>query len=200
MHYTVYMYAEASGQVAVLPSYIAYRSAILENTITDSCTQYPSTTAPVPQGVDPTQYVQCSQPTTITDTMTNPPFYVLAEGPGQILFVFSSPINLTSISIHYQFNATYALAKLRLYAVPGDFEAWSTIDTQFSGFSEPIDEVLFSVDQESGLRSVTRTNLQWETSRVLLRKLEDTKTYLFAISEVMFQAYLPPTTGKHQCL
>ncbi len=151
---------------------------------------YPSDT-PVPQGVTPTEFVQCSQPTTITDNNVGPPFYVAAESPGQILFVFPRAVNLSSITISYQFNITYALAKLRLYAVPDDFDAWDSINS-FSGQSEPIDEITFTTGQEEGLRDMSITDLQWVTSRVLLRKLEDTKDYLFAMSEVRFQEFIPP--------
>ncbi len=144
--------------------------------------------------MDPTEFVQCSQPTAITDNNTGPPFYVVAEAPGQILFVFPRAVNLSSISISYQFNATYELAKLRLYSVPDNFDAWDTINS-VSGPSEPIDAIAFSPREEEGIREVSITDLQWDTSRVLLLKLEDTKDYLFAMSEVSFQEFISPNSG-----
>ena len=180
--------AHKHAERQVFPGTISYQSSNFDHTVTDSCTPYPSNTS-APQGINPTEYVRCNHPTTITDDNTGPPFYIWGEAPGHLLLEFPTPTNFSSIMIYYQYNATYALAKLRIYAVPDSFSVWDLPDNSYE--SRGFDEVRPGVGVD-GLRELPDPAvppIQFVTSKVLIDKLEDTKTFLFAFSEVAFQEY-----------
>ena len=142
--------------------------------------------------VDPTQYVHCNQPTTITDSNTDPPTYIWGEASGKLLFIFSTEIIFENITIYYISNTTdQGRPKLRFHAVPDNFQVW---DTPNSHQSEVFDEIIPG-GEEVGVRKVPNSNdgiMTFNTSRVLIEKLVETKTYDFFISEVEFNRFCTP--------
>ena len=160
------------------PIRLSYQTSNFNHQVTDNCTTYQ------------TQYTQCSQPTIITDGITEPPFYIWGEAPGQLLFEFPTTVNFSSITIHFQYNAMYAQPKLRFYAVPDTFNVGD--DPSGQGYDTRVfDEVGLGVGND-GIRQLPGAGtqrVQFVTTKVLIRKLEDTKEFLFAITEVAFQEF-----------
>lgn len=156
----------------------------------DNCTPYPPSITSDSE-MDPTQHIRCTHPTRLTDSNTGPntytedtaaDVYISGNNPEQILFIFSTPVSITAINILYYSNTEdQGHPKIRIYAVPEDFNVWDTADSSCPSIF--IDEAPPG-SEETGLRNVTR-EAGFETTRVLLTKSES-KNYNFVISEVEF--------------
>ena len=99
----------------------------------------------------------------------------------QLLFIFPTRVNLTTITLHYYSGNTRSLPTLRLSAVPDDFDVWDAVSASYSR----ADIAAVPPDGEpAGLRNVS-VNLDFmNVMKVLLYK--SSSSYMFAASEVEF--------------
>ena len=98
----------------------------------------------------------------------------------QLLFIFPTRVNLTTITLHYYSDNIRGLANLRFYAVPNDFDVWDAPVTSY-GF-EDITPVPPGGEPQ-GLRSVS-INFNYTTTKVLMYRSRS--DFQFAVSEVEF--------------
>ena len=138
--------------------------------------------------------------------------------PRQLLFIFPTRVNLTTITLHYYSDSQRGLPRLRFYAAPDDFDVW---DTPYG--SRYADIAAVPPGAESAGRRNVSINVNFSTSKILMVKLGS--TYKLAVSEVEFinstgmlsdlnqtivstitiihfpstqQVHLPPTRSLHQ--
>ena len=108
-------------------------------------------------------------------------YYVwLAGSDKQLLFIFSTRVSLTTITLHYYSDSVQGLPKLRFYVVPDDFMIWSASTTGYPRAdltSVPPD------GEPAGHRNIS-ISVNLNTKKVLMLKLST--TIAFAISEVEF--------------
>jgi hypothetical protein len=67
---------------------------------------------------------------------TSTSYYVWTSGSAeQLLFIFSTRVSLTTITLHYYSDSIRGLSRLRFYAVPDEFDIWDipTLGTPFVG-------------------------------------------------------------------
>ena len=99
----------------------------------------------------------------------------------QLLFIFPTRVNLTTITLYYLGNNVRGLPSLRFWAVPDDFDIWDEPTTHYSY----VDVAAVPPDEEpSRLRNISINSIQVTTKKVLLNKFSS--TYSFALSEVEF--------------
>ena len=85
-------------------------------------------------------------------------YYVSNAGSSsQLLFIFPTRVNLTTITLHYYSDSHKGLPRLRFYAVPNDFEVWNA----------PI--ASYSRGEPAGRRNVS-VNVNFSTKRILMYK------------------------------
>ena len=97
----------------------------------------------------------------------------------QLLFIFSTRVNLTTITLHYYSNNALGLPKLRFWSVPNDFEIW---DAPTASYSYVEVAAMPPGGVPAGRRNVS-VDFYFNTKKVLLRF---SNTYAFAVSEVEF--------------
>jgi len=164
---------------------VSYVADSFEHPLESNCSPYQT----APDGVSPGDYIQCTGATLVTDSNTEPPFYTWGEPPGAMLFDLGGQRNLSSVRVFFVHNSTLGQAKLRIWSVPDDFEIWNWDDDKSAYSSTPLDEVL----PDSGVNEISQAPAVGEppvtliSTRVLVHKLEDTKNYRFALTEVQFQ-------------
>ena len=96
----------------------------------------------------------------------------------QLLFIFPTRVNLTTITLHYRSGNGRGLSKLRFLAVPDDFDIW---DAPTGGYIEVA--AVPPGGEPAGRRNVS-VDLYFNTRKVLLYKYSN--SYAFAVSEVEF--------------
>ena len=103
----------------------------------------------------------------------------------QLLFIFPTRVNLTTITLHYYSTSVRGLPRLRFWAVPDDFDVW---DAPTSGYSH-VDVVAVPPSGEpAGHRNVSITYYHYiSTSKLLLVKFAS--SYPFQVSELEFLCY-----------
>ena len=98
----------------------------------------------------------------------------------QLLFIFPTRVNLTTITLHYYSDNTKGLSRLRFFAVPDDFDVWAAPRANYSR----VDIAAVTPDEEpAGLRNVS-INVNFTTKKILMVKFSS--SYTFAVSEVEF--------------
>ena len=140
-------------------------------------------------GVYTEAYIHCDgTPLRLTDSdigsqqYTNADYYVWTAGPGnsQLLFIFSTRVHLTTITLHYFSTSTRGLPRLRFYAVPDDFDVWDAPTTSYS----PAEVAEVPPGEEpAGHRNVS-VGFNVTTLKLLMFKFSS--SYTFAVSEVEF--------------
>ena len=103
-----------------------------------------------------------------------------ASGTRQLLFIFPTRVDLTTITLHYYSDSQRGLPRLRFYAAPDDFNVWDTPpgDNRYADIAAvPPGEEL------AGRRNVS-INFNFSTQKILLVKIGS--TYKLAVSEVEF--------------
>ena len=111
-------------------------------------------------------------------------YYVWTGGSrSQLLFIFPTRVNMTTITLHYYTDSVRGLPRLRFYAVPDGFDIW---DAPTSSYNY-VDVVSVPPDEEPvGRRNITiATTLN--TKKVLMYKF--TSSFAFAMSEVEFSVF-----------
>ena len=113
-------------------------------------------------------------------------YYVWNAGSlsSQLLFIFPTGVNLTTITLHYYSDKVRGLpCRLRFFAVPDDFDVWDALTASY-GF-EDITLVLPG-GEPAGQRSVS-INFNFTTTKVLMYKSKS--GFMFSVSEVEFFIY-----------
>ena len=98
----------------------------------------------------------------------------------QLLFIFPTRVNLTTITLHYYNDSQRGLPRLRFYAAPDDFDIWNTPP----GTSRYVDIAAVSPGAESAGRRNVSINVNFNLRKILMVKLGS--TYKLALSEVEF--------------
>ena len=107
-------------------------------------------------------------------------YYEWGKGTTQLLFIFSTRVNLTTITLHYYSGGQYSLPSLTFYAVPDNFYVWN--NATFGNYtfvtltSEP------QADLGSKSRRNVSVNVNFNTKKVLMVK--ERSGFNFAVSEV----------------
>ena len=103
-----------------------------------------------------------------------------ATGPRQLLFIFPTRVNFTTITLHYYSDSQRGLPRLRFYAAPDDFDIWDTPP----GNSRYVHIAAVPPGAESAGRRSVNINVNFNTRKILMVKI--TSTYQLAVSEVEF--------------
>ena len=109
-------------------------------------------------------------------------YYVWNAGSShQLLFIFPTRVNLTTITLHYYSDNGKGLPRLRFFAVPDDFDVW---DAPLASYSR-LDIPAVPPDGEP----VGRRNVSVNFDVMNIQKIPMVKfisSYIFAVSEVEF--------------
>ena len=105
-------------------------------------------------------------------------YYVWYAGTSsQLLFIFPTRVNLTTITLHYYSDNTRGRPGLRFFAVPDDFEVWEAL----SGSYGRVDIAAVPPGEEPAGRRNVSVNVNFITKRILMYRYSGTS---FALSEV----------------
>ncbi len=97
-----------------------------------------------------------------------------------LLFIFLTRVSLTTITLHYYSDSVRGLPRLRLYAVPDNFEVWDAPTTSTPYVDVPS---VPPSGEPAGRRNVS-INVNFNTKKVLMYKYSS--SFVFAGSEVEF--------------
>ena len=106
-----------------------------------------------------------------------------AGSSSQLLFIFPTRVNLTSITLHYYSDNIRGLPRLRFYAVPDDFDVW---DGPAGSYSRVDIAAVSSGGEPAGRRNVS-VNVNFNTNKILMYKYGSVN--VFAMSEVQFISF-----------
>ena len=104
--------------------------------------------------------------------------------PRQLLFIFPTRVNLTTITLHYYSDSQRGLPRLRFYAAPDDFDVWDTPP----GNSRYADIAAVLPGEGSAGRRNVSINVNFSTTKILM--MIRGSTFQFAVSEVEFFTYM----------
>ena len=150
------------------------------------------TTETVDVAGSPERYTHCNgTQLRLTDSELGPDksinnslYYQWGKGTTQLLFIFSTRVNLTTITLHYYSGGqNNGLPPLMLYyAVPDNFYVWN--NATFGNYT--FVRVTAGPPADSGSRGRTNVsvNVNFNTKKVLMVK--DRSNFMFAISEVEY--------------
>ena len=172
----------------VLPSEYAYHPNTLHRSegTSANCRNY--SPRGEKQSIHPEDYIHCDgTQLELVDSIFGSEEYVEGDyyvwpagSSSQLLFIFLTKVNLTTITLHYYSDNIRGLPRLRFLAVPDDFEVW---DAPTSSYSH-VDVAAVPPDEEpAGHRNVS-VGFEINTKKILLVKLSS--TFSFALSEVEF--------------
>ena len=100
----------------------------------------------------------------------------------QLLFIFPTRVNLTTITLHYYSDSIRGLPRLRFYAVPDYFDVW---DAPHAHYSYVDVAAVPTGGESSGQRNVSiNYNIFVDTYKILLVKFSS--SFSFTMSEVEF--------------
>ena len=111
-------------------------------------------------------------------------YYLWNAGPSgsQLLFIFLTRVNLSTITLHYYSDNQRGLPRLRFFAVPDDFEVWDATSALYSH----VDIAAVPPGGETASRRNVSVNVNFDfnTKRILMYK--SSSSFVFALSEVEF--------------
>ena len=138
----------------------------------------------------PQDYIYCDgTPLRLTDSdigseqYTTSDYYVWFSDETrnkQLLFIFPTIVDLTTITLHYYHTSVRGLPRLRFYAVPDDFDIW---DAPTSSYSH-VDVAAVPPGEESELYRNVSAGFNVSAKKILMVKFKS--SYSFAVSEVEF--------------
>ena len=99
----------------------------------------------------------------------------------QLLFIFPTRVNLTTVTLHYYSDNTRGLPRLRFFAVPYDFEVWNY---PTAGYSRVDIAAVPPGGESAGLRNVSVNYNFMNVMKVLMYK--SSSSFIFVVSEVEF--------------
>ena len=110
--------------------------------------------------------------------------WTAGSGNSQLLFIFPTRVNLTTITLHYYVYVysgnNRGLPRLRFYAVPDDFHVWDAPTASHTH----VDVTAVPPDEEpAGIRNIS-VGFNIVTMKVLLNKFSS--GYSFALNEIEF--------------
>ena len=172
------------------PSEYAYHKDSVDRAETASanCGNYPSGLAF--DGRGSYEYIHCDgTQLRLTDSHLGPAeqysssyYYVWYAGldTRQLLFIFPTRVNLTTITLHYYSDSQRGLPRLRFYAAPDDFDVWDAPP----GNSRYADIAAVPPGAESAARRNISISFNFTIRKILLVKLGS--DFQFAVTEVEF--------------
>ena len=98
----------------------------------------------------------------------------------QLLSIFPTRVNLTTITLHYYSDTIRGLPRLRFYAVPDNFDIWNIPAASYSF----VDIAAVSPGGEPAGRRNVSVNVNIITNRILMYKFSS--SFILAVSEVEF--------------
>ena len=110
-------------------------------------------------------------------------YYVWNAGSSghQLLFIFPTRVNLTTITLHYYSDNTRGLPRMRFFAVPDHFNVWDPPTVSYSR----VDIAAVPLSGEpADLRNVSVNVNFVNTKKILMYKFSS--SYIFAVNEVEF--------------
>ena len=181
--------AVAATSCQAYPSEYSYQedSVTRAETTSANCTKYPPGLDPLAK-VHTEHFSHCSgTQLKVTDSNLGSEqyspsnYYVWPPGTrrSQLLFIFPTRINLTTITLHYYSDGDRGLPRLRFYTVPDDFAIW-----ELPTVSHNYTEVAAQPPGEPAAVRSASTNFVFNTTKVLMSKYSS--TFHFAVSEVEF--------------
>ena len=156
----------------VYPSEYAYKEDSVTRTerVSANCGRYPATE-------DAQNYIHCSG--ILTDSNFKQEkyeptdHYVWSNRTGeQLLFIFSTRVSLTTITLHYYSDSVQGLPRLTFYAVPDDFDVWDLPSTSY--LHVDVDSVP-PCGEPADHRNVS-INVNFNTRKVLMYKFSGTSS------------------------
>ena len=176
------------------PSEYAYHKDSVYSTERDSanCKNYPQSLSFNARSQD---YIHCDgTPLRLTDSdlgseqYTRSDYYMYAwlneTRNHQLLFIFPTKVNLTTITLHYYSNSIRGLLRQRFWAVPDDFDVWDAPLSSYSYVDAPVPSGGESA--HAGQKNVS-FDIHVNTRKVLLVKFSS--AFSIALSEVQFLFY-----------
>ena len=171
----------------VYPSEYAYLQDRVyhSESISANCRNYPVRDAD--QAIHPEDYIHCDgTPLRLADSdigsqqYTTSDYYVWTAGSGnrQLLFIFPTRVNLTTITLHYYSDSVRGLPRLRFWAVPDDFDVW---DAPAASYNHVMVAAVPPSEEPAGHRNVS-VGFNVTTIKLLMDKFSS--TFSFAVSEV----------------
>ena len=117
-----------------------------------------------------------------SEQYTSSDYYVWPDGSrnSQLLFIFPTRVNLTTITLHYYSDSVRGLPRLRFYAVPDDFDVW---DAPIHYYSYVNVAEVSPVEEPTGRRNAS-VGFNVTTMKILMYKFRS--AYSFSVSEVEF--------------
>ena len=171
----------------VYPSEYAYHRDSVYRTERSSanCRNYPVSST----FIRSENYVHCDgTPLRLTDSdigseqYTPSDYYVWLNETrnSQLLFIFPTRVNLTTITLHYYSDSIRGLPRLRFWAVPDDFDVWEAPTSSYSH----VDVASVPPGEESAGRRNISIDFRYITRKILMSKLHS--TFSLGLSEVEF--------------
>ena len=118
------------------------------------------------------------------DKNTFSDYYLWPAGSrsSQLLFIFPTRVNLTTITLHYYSTRGRSLPRLRFWSVPDEFDVW---DAPTSIYSREDVAAVPPGEEPAGYRNISNSfNTHISTTKILLVKFSS--SYPFQLSEVEF--------------
>ena len=169
----------------VYPSEYAYRRNSVHSIerVSANCRNYHT----------PQDYIHCDgTPLTLTDSDIGSEQYATIlyyvwqtyeTRSRQLLFIFPTRINLTTITLHYYSDSIRGLPRLRFWAVPDDFDIW---DVPTSSYSYVDVAAVPPGGEPAGHRNVSVNFTIINTLKILMYIYKFGGTFSFRVSEVEF--------------
>ena len=110
-------------------------------------------------------------------------YYVWNAGPSghQLLFIFLTRVNLTTITLHYYSDSVRGLPRLRFFAVPDDFDVWDALLGSYSS----VDIAAVTPGVEPAGRRNFSVNVDFvNAKKILMYKFSS--SFILSVSEVKF--------------
>ena len=181
---TIHYSTASSSSCQVYPSEYAYRD--------DSVTRAESASANCRRYLSRDAYIHCdgeqlkvsdSDRGSNTEYLATSYCVWTAGSADHLLFIFPTRVSLTIITLHYYSDSVRGLPRLRVYAVPDDFDVWDALLTSGNPYGG-----VASVrpgGEPAGRRTV-RINVNFNTKRILIYMYKYSSSFSFALSEVEF--------------
>ena len=157
----------------VKPSEYSYRAdSVTRSESASNCRSYPDATD-LQTGVSTKDYINCSgAQLKLTDSNLGQEKYNdgdYYEWPpessnSQLLFVFPTRVNLTTITLHYYSDSAGGLPRLRFFSVPDDFDVWDALPSTYTYVE------VAAMSAHEGLTGHTsfKISVSFNTARVLM--------------------------------
>jgi hypothetical protein len=172
----------------IVPTEYAYHddSVTGAESASANCRRFPA--GNLPGGGHPEDYIHCDgTQLKLADSNLGQEQYQISEyyqwpagSDGQLLFIFSARVSLTTIILHYYSDSVRGLPRLRFYAVPDEFDVWDALTSGNPYTGIPL---VPPGGEPAGRRNIS-INVNFNTKKVLMYKYSS--SFQFAVSEVEF--------------